>query len=116
MGNLEMKLMSKISKRDCKTVTYQELAEMVNDYFIKDAGAADKDLIAKAAKGGRFKKYTVMSKSGRYIFKSEKKRGFLITSRPMYVEDKETNERFYMNRAGYHNKCRKLIEQYLGLR
>ena len=116
MGKLEMKLMSKISKRDCKTVTYQELAGMVNDHFIKDAGPADRDLIAKAAKGGRFKKYTVMSKTGRYIFFSDKKRGLLITTRPMYVEDKETNERFYMNRAVYHNKCRKLIESYLGLR
>lgn len=116
MGNVEMKLMSKLTKRDCKKVTYEQLAEMVRDYFIKDAGAADRELIAKAVKGSRFKKYTVMSKSGRYIFKSEKKRGFIITSRPMYVEDRETNERFYMNRAGYHNRCRKLIEQYLGLR
>ncbi|MBQ7572802.1 MAG: hypothetical protein IJT23_00920 [Clostridia bacterium] len=116
MGQLEMKLMSKISKKDCKMVTYQELAAMVNEHFIKDAGTADRELIAKAAKGGRFKKYTVMSKSGRYIFQSEKKHGIIVTSRPMYIEDRETNERFYMNRSGYHKRCRKLIEQYLGLR
>ena len=101
MGLLD-EVTDKMTNAETVRISYSELAEKINQDFIKEQQNADFDKILKTAKGGFLIEKNMTSADGRYTFHvGTRPHGLVwLNSKPAWIFDKQ-ERRFYQLDKNY---------------
>lgn len=111
----EDKVVGKIAKKDTVRISPDELANMVNDVFIKGASAEELKKVTKTAKGG------YCSYSGKWLTSADERYRFHVGSRQnnilfllgggmeAYIIDNEENKFYQLEKDRYWKKFYKAV-------
>lgn len=112
LNNVTDSLVKKIAKAETIRITYQQLAEIVRDEFIKGADDEFLKKVQKTAKGGGWiTKKNLDSASGRYtLHVGCWNTGYILGRRKQtYIFDNTENKFYHLNKDGQWKKFYKAV-------
>lgn len=103
----------KITKKETIRLSYEQIAEIVKDEFIKGADDEFIEKVRKTAKGGNmFTEKKLESKSGRYLlYVGNTQSGLLFGRRKaVWIQDNEANKYYELDKDRKWKKFYKTVE------
>lgn len=110
LNNLSDSITNAITKKETLRLPYEQMAQLVKDFFITGADDAYLDKVKKEAKGGMLTNGVLDSADGRYQLKVMVHNRGIGTGRAVWIYDNQANKFYQLDKDHHFRKFYAAVE------